>query len=63
MNTKNANITPLDKAGSGGQSSEYNINFNMQEMTDDTFKQMVVRNADMFVGIIRADKNNRGEQY
>ena len=63
MNTKNANITPLDKAGAGGQSSEYNINFNMQEMTDDTFKQMVVRNADMFVGIIRADKNNRGEQY
>ena len=63
MNTKNANIKPLDKASGGGQSSEYNVNFNMNEITDDSFRQMAIRNADMFVGIIRADKNNRGESY
>ena len=63
MNTKNANITPLDKAGGGSNSQEFNVNFNMEDMSDDKFKQMAIRNADLFVGIIRADKNNRGEQY
>lgn len=63
MNTKNANITPLDKASGGSNSQEFNVNFNMEDMSDDKFKQMAIRNADLFVGIIRADKNNRGEQY
>ena len=63
MNTKNANITPLDKDGGSSNSQEFNVNFNMEDMSDDKFKQMAIRNADLFVGIIRADKNNRGEQY
>lgn len=59
---ENGEVIPASKMGAT-QSSEYNVNFNMNEITDDSFRQMAIRNADMFIGIIRADKNNRGESY
>ena len=64
MNTKNANITPLDKAGTGqGSGDKIDVSFNMNDLSDDAIKRAIVRSGDTIVSIIRAYKNNKGEGF